>query len=1054
MLFANLLYAGTTGKITGKVVDKETHDPLPGVNVMVQGTTLGASTGLDGYYVILNVPPGNQTIVASMVGYATVTVTDVSVRIDQTSNLDIELTPQAIQATGVEVIAERKIIRRDVSASESAVQPEEITALPVTTLNDVVGLQAGVENGMIVRGGSIDQLLLQVDGVTRRDPRNNQPISNIALSSIQEVSIERGGFNAEYGQVRSGLINIVEKEGNAAHYFGSINTKYSPPQQKYFGISEFDPNSMWNRPYMDPAVCWTGTGNGNWSQYMQNQYPQFEGWDAVSQSLLQQGVNLSPAACQRIYEYQHRREAETNQPDYNIDASFGGPIPIISHELGDLRFFTSFVSNREMLLIPLSRPDYRDYNWSIKINSDISSKMKLMLSASTGKSYNVAINATDAGYYNQAWLSQVPGTSPFWNPADFLRTPDQIAGMTYEQRSSRVYTDSWYSTSDVSDYTFSGKLTNFVTASTFYEISAEGVHRSYLTGPIALRDTAQLEIVPGYWINAEAPSGYSPQLLSGLGDPGLFFGGHSSTAHDSSEVASYTLKGDITSQVNEENLVKAGLEFSYYDLRMNYGTINPVFSDVNWVKQSWSPYRLSAFVQDKIEVYGFIANLGLRLDLSNPNTDWVQVNPFDVQYFSSAFSDTVNYAASKVKPDVSLSPRLGISHPITESSKLYFNYGHFKEFPAYEETFRMGRAASGGMVNYGDPNLSQAKTISYQLGFDQSIADAYLLQLAAFYNDITDQQAFTFYESDQKGINYYAANNNSYSDVRGLEVTLRKNTGDWIQGFVNYTYQVVRLGQFGQVVVADNPALQRESDESQSNALYQQISQRPVPQPRANASIMFLTPKDFGPKVAGITPLGDWIINVVGMWKAGEWLTYNPQNVLGVANNVQVTDYTNINLRINKTFDFKVVSLTFFLETTNLLNEKLLSGESFYDNNDFLAYMGSLHLPSNPAYNNTNIPGNDRIGDYRMNGANYQPVLFSGNVYGMNLSSVDPTAIYWDKPTGKYMQYANGNWQEVDQGHMQRILDDKAYIDMPNNSSFDFLNPRQFYYGINLSFNF
>ena len=50
------------------------------------------------------------------------------------------------------------------------------------------------------------------------------------------------------------------------------------------------------------------------------------------------------------------------------------------------------------------------------------------------------------------------------------------------------------------------------------------------------------------------------------------------------------------------------------------------------------------------------------------------------------------------------------------------------------------------------------------------------------------------------------------------------------------------------------------------------------------------------------------------------------------------------------------------------------------------------------------------------------------------------------------MNFANGKWSEVDGGRMQQILDDKAYIDMPNNSSFDFLNPRQIFFGINLSF--
>lgn len=1058
VLIVNFLFAGTTGKIAGRVTDKENSEPLIGTNVIVRGTSLGAATDIDGYYTILNIPPGVHTITVSMVGYAPMTINEVRVLIDQTATVNIEMTSQAIETGVIEVIAERHVVKKDVSSSVSAIPTEEIKSLPISSVNEMMNSQAGVEDGFIIRGGDADQLLLQVDGATQRDPRNNKPISNIALSSIEEISIEKGGFTAEYGQVRSGIINIVQKEADVAHYSGSINVKYSPPQQKYFGISVYDPNSMWLRPYLDPAVCWTGTGNGNWNQYMRNQYPSFEGgWNAVSQSLLSDSDptnDLSPAGCKRLFEYQHRRKPDTKSPDYNIDGSFGGPVPIIGVKLGDLRFFTSFIMNREMLLIPLSRPDYQDYNWSIKLSSDIDKKSKLMISASTGKSYNVAINRNDAGSFNQVYNT---GGATFWNPTDYMRTPDQIAQISYDPsgtRSSRFFVDGWYNPAVVSDFIMGAKFTSILNSSTFYEVSVQNVHRNYLTGPIAARDTNKnYEIVPGYWVD-EGPFGFSSDLsASGIGDPTLFFGGWGGTVYDTSKLNTFTLKGDLTSQVNKEHLMKAGIEFSYYNLDLNYSYINP-YKDMNEVKQQWNPYQLSAYVQDKIEAYGFIANLGLRVDISNPNTDWVKTeNPFDA-YFSNAYSDTIEYVKTSVKPDVSVSPRLGISHPITESSKLYFNYGHFKQMPAYEEIFRIGRGSDSKMQNYGDPNLVQARTISYELGFDQSLSDIYLIQIAAFYNDISNQQSYTFYTSDKKAVAYYAANNNSYSDIRGVELTLRKNSGDWVRGFINYTYQVTKAGLFGQVTSAYSANEQKEEDTKRVLPLYAIERQRGVPQPRANASIILITPKDFGPMVAGFKPLADWTLNLLGTWKAGQWLTYNPQNAGNILNNVQVTDYYNINLRLNKTFTFKTFAVTLFMETRNLLNTKLLSGESFYNTDDYLNYMYSLHLPTSPAYNNKNIPGDDRVGDYRT--VPYQPVLLSGNVDGMPVGSIDPIAIYYSAAgqyAGKYMIYVNGGWSEVDHNRMQKILDDKAYIDMPNNSSFDFLNPRQFYYGINLSFN-
>ncbi|HVO73672.1 MAG TPA: TonB-dependent receptor, partial [Ignavibacteriaceae bacterium] len=408
------------------------------------------------------------------------------------------------------------------------------------------------------------------------------------------------------------------------------------------------------------------------------------------------------------------------------------------------------------------------------------------------------------------------------------------------------------------------------------------------------------------------------------------------------------------------------------------------------------------------------------------------------------------------KIDFAVSPRLGISHPITENSKLYFNYGHFKQFPAYEEIYRIGRSgavgsSSGSVRNYGNPNLSQAKTISYELGYDHELFDMYLIQIAAFYNDISDQQGYTAYLSDRKFIYYFAANNNNYADIRGFELTIRKTYGDWIRGFATYTYQVSTNGAFGEATIDEDPSQQIQNDRNTPN-LYQQ---KPIPQPRANVSLTFLTPKELGPTLGGVKPLGDWTLNLLGTWKAGEWINYNPNLVTEIGTivqNVQVTDYYNIDLRLIKNFDIGMISMAFFMEIRNLLNSKFLSGASFYDAHDQRFYLESLHLPESRAYNN--IPGDDRIGDYRLNGSSFQPIEQSGNVLNMPVQSINPAVIYYDRSTKKYMNYINGNWSEVEKSRMQKILDDKAYIDMPNNSSFDFLNPRQIFFGLNLSFNF
>ena len=1047
LLLANICFAGTTGKIAGRILDKENGEPLIGVSVIIKGSSLGAATDIEGYYAILNVPPGVHTAVASMVGYSAVTVSEIHVLIDQTATIDISMAPQAIEAAAVDVVAERNVIKKDVSTSVASVQSEEIQSLPVSSVDQIVGLQAGVEDGMVIRGGSADELLLQVDGVTQRDPRNNNPISTVALTSIDEVSVEKGGFNAEYGQVQSGVINIVGKEGSVNNYFGAVQAKYSPPSPKNFGTSVYDPNSMWNRPYLDPAVCWTGTSNGSWDYYTQRQFPTFEGWNAVSARLLKDdnpANDLSPAAAQRVWEWEHRRRPETNQPDYNIDASFGGPVPLISSSLGNLRFFTSYTLNREMFLIPLTRDDFKEYNWSMKVNSDINKDMKLMLTATTGKFYTAGMNTEENLNTPNTFGIAYAAT---YNPTTYFNTPISIAQMLGDQRDAKIYSDGWYSAAAVNHLTLAARFTHILNATTFYEVSLEHVNRQYQAGPIAGRDTSKIyEIVPGYFVD-EAPYGYSASTLNSS-ISGMFLGGHTGELIDSSVVNSYTAKFDLTSQVNKSNMVKFGVEFNAYDLKLDYKQVVPGYGGLNAVNEDWKPYQLAAYIQDKIEMYGFIANAGIRMDVSNPNTNWVSVDAFDKAYYSSDYNGSTVYPTQKAKTQVYFSPRLGISHPITENSKLYFNYGHFEQLPSYQEIFRIGRGADNSMSNFGDPNLVQAKTVAYELGYDHVLFKYYLLQIQAYYRDISDLQAYTNYTSGLKGIGYTLATNNNYADTRGFEVTLRKSEGDWVRGFATYTYQVTTNGAFGETAINDDPAVQRQIDQN-TQSVYQQ---RPVPQPRARTSITFITPKDIGPHLFGIKPLDDWSFNVLGDWRAGAWLNYNPNGSTEFQNvpNVQMVDYFNVDLRLNKTFNFKKINVMLFMQVSNVFNFKRLSGKGFYDGFDQQFYFTSLHLPASSAYDN--IPGNDRIGDYRPNGVSFQPIEQTGN-YSAE-TNIRPTAIYYNTPTKQYMRYVNNAWSEVPSAEMQKILDNKAYIDMPNDDSVNFLDLRQIFFGVNLSFNF
>jgi hypothetical protein len=99
-----------------------------------------------------------------------------------------------------------------------------------------------------------------------------------------------------------------------------------------------------------------------------------------------------------------------------------------------------------------------------------------------------------------------------------------------------------------------------------------------------------------------------------------------------------------------------------------------------------------------------------------------------------------------------------------------------------------------------------------------------------------------------------------------------------------------------------------------------------------------------------------------------------------------------------------------------------------------------------------NIPGEDHGGMYRKSGVDFQPIV-AYRLYSQiqSLATPETRPFYYAVDQNKYYQWVNGQWQTVDAGKLQQVLDDKAYIDMPNMETFWFLNPRRVFWGIRLT---
>ncbi|MEN8193304.1 MAG: TonB-dependent receptor [Bacteroidota bacterium] len=1037
LLFSAISLYGQTGKLTGTITDAKTGEALIGVNVIVEGTMYGAATDIDGFFSIISISPGKYSLKASYIGYTPSVMTNVVVNINETTNIDFQLSDEAVTTAEVVVAAAKiPIVQQDVSSSRANITSDEIANLPTVNINSVLGLQAGIETtseGVVVRGSDVRETAYVLNGMTLRNERDNTPFTGVSVTAIENMQVQTGGFNAEYGDFRAGLVNIVTMEGRRNQYTFNMVGRYSPAQQKHFGISPHDPNSYWVRSYVDDAVAWTGTKNGNWDEFTQRQYAEFEGWNSISRKTLEDddpNNDLTPQAAQNLYLWEHRRQLDIVDPDYEMDMTFAGPVPG-GKALGDLRFVASYRQTTEQYLVPLSVPNYNDWSTQFKITSDLAQGMKLSVDGIYGIRRGTNDNNGGAGGVFKSSSS----------------IAYQLSRLSYID--TRMFATDYWAPSTIINNSIGAKFTHVVNPTTFYDIRISRFGSSYETNPGTARDTTKIKMFGNsYWVD-EAPFGFQPAPSFGI--DGMRMGVGMSNSRDSSEVATYSLKFDFTSQVDKFNQIKAGIDFNYTLNQTNYASVDE-FLPQGRSQSKWDskPVRGAFYIQDKLEFEGMIANLGVRMDYFDPGGEWWVYEPW-TGAFSAVNSPGMDTLLTKERTEkqITFSPRVGIAFPITVNSKLYFNYGHMRSFPTPENLYLLRKNSfDQAVLRVATPNNPLERTVQYELGYEHNLFDQFLLRVAGYYKDISDQPYLVRYINRDGDIDYRVSEPNSYADIRGAEFTISKNRGEWFQGFFNYTYDVSTSGNFGWSRQFENPTEQLDYERTSGD----EKQSKPVPRPYAKINLNFFSPSSLG------ILLGDWRLNLIGGWNNGFYLTWTGGGAIpGILYNVQWKDSYTMDLRFSKSINISdVAQIEFIMDVSNLFNFKNMSSRyGFVDGNDYNEYMKSLHLPSDVgdelSGSYINIPGDDTPGDYRSSGE-FTPIVPVPDIN--SVSEPSDAAIYWDKTTQRYFEHDGNQWVRVDEGKMHTIIQNKQYIDMPNQEFFSFLNPRKIYFGLKLSIKF
>ncbi|HEY6952396.1 MAG TPA: TonB-dependent receptor, partial [Bacteroidota bacterium] len=217
------------GTIKGVVRDAKTKEGLPAVNVKIVGTYYGASSDFEGKYQVQNINPGSYTLQFSIIGYTPVQRTNVTISAGQVLEINQDM-GETVLTLGQEVtvIGEKPLFNIEETSSRRSVTSDDLKAAAVNDVQDVVSQQVGVvqtDNEIHIRGGRTYENAYLIDGISVQDPLSGTGFGlQLSTDAIQEMQVITGGYNAEYGQATSGVVNVTLKEGGDK-YQGGISYK-------------------------------------------------------------------------------------------------------------------------------------------------------------------------------------------------------------------------------------------------------------------------------------------------------------------------------------------------------------------------------------------------------------------------------------------------------------------------------------------------------------------------------------------------------------------------------------------------------------------------------------------------------------------------------------------------------------------------------------------------------------------------------------------------------------------------------------------------------------
>jgi len=848
--------------IKGRIYDDESGETMPYTNVFISGTNIGTMAFTDGFYIIKGLRPGTYTIKASYISYAvgsqTITLAPGEVR-----NLDFRLEVQAIMAEAYEVSAERALIEVDRTGSSHYISGQQLESLPLDQMVDMIAQQPGVtlqDNAIHIRGGRADDTMFVVDGMSVNDPLSGGGYGySIDPSLINEIEIMTGGFNAEYGQAVSGVVNVSTKEGND-YLEGRVSIKRD---YLWEAVPKSDP-----RDYRD----FSDVGEG---QNIDVVKASLSGPDPLSAGLKALGLNLP-----------------------------GTQYLLVSGSADIRDGFLPIYSRQNRLESPIYKDDFwsprEDNNWNgmAKWTWNLTPDHKLNVTTSRNVDINQGFRLAGEGY-----------------PRPFIDSLDSALVFTNE---------------------------NILTQVQYRQVLSE---KSWFEVQLGRNFYRQHINVNGN----DDRSTYVPIDYSNL-DLANRATGTADRWHDH-YVESYTLKGSYSFMGAKDNEFKTGLDLSLTEMQLidlQNDLSDPPDGKLGIGQDIFRAHPITgaAYFQDTIKYRGLVVNAGVRTDFWAPGREVEKVMDRPDEYLFitddmvTEFEDKT-YGALGRRWKMRLSPRLGLSFPVTERDKFFFNYGHFSQWPRFAYVYpQLETQVASKIQLLGNPNLDPKVTVEYETGIQHEFGGLWSLGVTFFNRDIYDYAKSVQLDaveigadetpdpndSDSITINPVRYFNGDSARSLGVEISVIKRTTRWLSGSANLELQ-------------RSTGTNSDADQGYLAAIYSQtdagpnvggLRREPLLWDKpwsASVNIDFSVFEKERPELFGWRLPPNWSLNILASAESGQrytTLTYVGPNLPSLQGDRygSIGPYkSSFNVRLSKFWKFgKREKLTFSLEIRNLFN--------------------------------------------------------------------------------------------------------------------------------------